>query len=171
MSAYLFSNHVITNFMNYRDPSMLHIHHFSKTCIPTMVVHYKEVDAPPIPIGDTSFPTWFWAPSKHQDLKLSRNVQHGSSGEAFESHQIVFKTKCVFETQTWTWRFRVPSILKKAKHGSRWYNKPLEVIKSFSKSDEMHWKHKVELGCFKATFEWMPWDSSPNNSKVIHPSN
>jgi hypothetical protein len=32
-------------------------------------------------------------------------------------------------------------------------NKPLEVIKSFSKSDEMSWKHKVELGCFKATFE------------------
>ncbi len=59
VSANLFSNHVITNFMNYRDPSMLHIHHFSKTCIPTMVVHYKEVDAPPIPIGDTSFPTWF----------------------------------------------------------------------------------------------------------------
>jgi hypothetical protein len=32
-------------------------------------------------------------------------------------------------------------------------NKALEVIKSFSKSDEMCWKHKVELGCFKATFE------------------
>jgi hypothetical protein len=43
-----------------------------------------------------AFPLGFELP---QTIKIynSQNVQHGSSWEAFESHQIVFKMKCVLK--------------------------------------------------------------------------
>jgi hypothetical protein len=69
-----------------------------------------------------------------------------------ESHQIVFKAKCVLKHKLELGGFGCLQFSKRQNTGLG-DNMPLEVIKSFSKSDEMHWKHKVELGCFKVTLE------------------
>jgi len=64
--------------------------------------------------------------------KTLENVQHWYSWEAFESHQIVFKMKCVLKHKLELGGFGCLQFSKR-QNMALVDNKPLEVIKSFSK--------------------------------------